>query len=148
MRLLSWDCWQRERQHQLAAFLVGFPYTVPRAVWIFFQCSLSGVYGGDLEEIWQVANVNAKWLIRCQCLTTLWIAYITCVWSVIPPYFFLSHTLHLLPSRLNMEWEGEKQLHLLLATNQCGDQRSSFLMPSLFICRWHTPKRTTGHLSQ
>lgn len=66
----------------------------------FLQCSLPGVYGGDLEEIWQVANVNAKWLIRCQCLTTLWIAYITRVWSVIPPYFFRSLTSSLaLPSQ-------------------------------------------------
>lgn len=60
--------------------------------------------------------------MRCRCLTVLEIVYITPLWSVI--------------SR-----NGEKKppCLFLLPTNQCRDQRSSFLMSPLFIWSGHTP---------
>lgn len=51
MRLLSWDCWQTECQHQLEAFFCRISIYCAASRMDFFHCTLPGVYGGDLEGI-------------------------------------------------------------------------------------------------
>lgn len=77
-------------------------------------------------------GTSFKGLVRCHCLTVLEIVYITHLWSVISPHF----TLPLDTVKRN---EKKKPCLFLLSTNQCKDQRSSFLMSPLFIWSGHTP---------
>lgn len=77
-------------------------------------------------------GTSFKGLMRCHCLTVLEIVYITHLWSVISPHF----TLPLDTVKRN---EKKKPCLFLLSTNQCKDQRSSFLMSPLFIWSGHTP---------
>lgn len=115
----------------------------PYGFFYFFCCDLGPLWICAVQRYarWrEYGGIILKGLMRCHCLTMLEIVYITHLRSVIPPHFALPLNTYWREMVGGRDWGQDDTLSFFLhSTNQCRDQRSSFLMSPLFIWSGHTP---------